>query len=74
MTNENMIINEMIREYLEYNKYYNALSVLITETGQPKEPPFEKDYLQKKFSIARGSGDKQMPILYELIFGLQPEL
>ena len=33
LSNENMIINEMIREYLEYNKYYNALSVLMTESG-----------------------------------------
>ncbi len=33
LSNENMIINEMIREYLEYNKYYNSASVLITETG-----------------------------------------
>ena len=24
LSNENMIINEMIREYLEYNKYYNT--------------------------------------------------
>ena len=33
LSNENMIINEMIREYLEYNRYYNASSVLITESG-----------------------------------------
>ncbi len=24
LSNENMIINEMIREYLEYNRYYNT--------------------------------------------------
>ena len=45
LSNENMIINEMIREYLEYNKYYNTASVLVTETGQPHEPPFDKQYL-----------------------------
>jgi len=52
LSNENMIINEMIREYLEYNKYYNAASVLMTETGQPHEPPFDRQYLQKKFGIS----------------------
>ncbi len=52
LSNENMIINEMIREYLEYNKYYNSSSVLITETGQPHEPPFDKQFLQKKFGIS----------------------
>jgi len=55
LSNENMIINEMIREYLEYNKYYNTLSVLVTESGQPVEPPFDKEYLHKKFSINTAS-------------------
>ena len=70
LSNENMIINEMIREYLEYNRYYNTSSVLIAESGQPVEPPFDKEYLQKKFSVA--GGNKGVPLLYELIFGLKP--
>ena len=76
LSNENMIINEMIREYLEYNKYYNTSSVLVTETGQPHEPPFDREYLHKKFSISsQGKGGRpQMPLLYELVFGLKPEL
>jgi lisH domain-containing protein FOPNL len=45
LSNENMIINEMIREYLEYNRYYNTSSVLVTETGQPHEPPFDRQFL-----------------------------
>jgi lisH domain-containing protein FOPNL len=66
LSNENMIINEMIREYLEYNKYYNTLSVLVTESGQPVEPPFDKEYLHKKFSIssAKGTGKGNVPLLY----------
>jgi lisH domain-containing protein FOPNL len=66
LSNENMIINEMIREYLEYNRYYNTLSVLVTESGQPVEPPFDKEYLHKKFSIAgsKGSGQANVPLLY----------
>jgi lisH domain-containing protein FOPNL len=68
-----LIINEMIWEYLEYNKYYNTLSVLTTESGQPKQPPFDRNYLHKKFALkSRGKGD--MPLLYEIIFGLKPEL
>lgn len=31
-----MIINELIREYLRYNKHYHTLSVFLTETGQPQ--------------------------------------
>ena len=52
LSNESMIINEMIREYLEYNRYYNAASVLVTEAGQPVEPPFDREYLHKKFGIS----------------------
>ena len=29
MPNENLIINELIREYLEFNKYKHALSVFL---------------------------------------------
>ena len=45
---ENIMINELIREYLEYNKYYNTASVLVTETGQPQEPPFDRSYIEKR--------------------------
>ena len=72
LSNENMIINEMIREYLEYNRYYNTSSVLMAESGQPVEPPFDKEYLQKKFSVQGHVGGKNVPLLYELIFGLKP--
>ena len=76
LSNENMIINEIIREYLEYNRYYNAASVLVTETGQPSEPPFDREFLHRKFGVssqARGARPG-MPLLYELIYGLKPEL
>ena len=52
LSNENMIINEMIREYLEYNRYYNTASVLTTETGQPSEPPFDREFLHRKFGVS----------------------
>lgn len=75
LSNENMIINEMIREYLDFNRYYNTASVLVTETGQPHEPPFDKQFLQNKFGISTNKKTKgeQMPLLYDLVFGLKPE-
>ena len=48
---ENVMINELIREYLEYNGYYNTLSVLITESGQPVDPPFDRNYMERKMQI-----------------------
>ncbi|RHX98426.1 hypothetical protein DYB36_007738 [Aphanomyces astaci] len=35
LSNENLIINELIREYMEYNGYRHALSVFVPESGQP---------------------------------------
>lgn len=33
LSNENLIINELIREYFEYNGYRHALSVFLPGTG-----------------------------------------
>ena len=33
LSNENLIINELIREYLEYNNYRQSLSVFLPELG-----------------------------------------
>tara|TARA_B110000285_G_C14552710_1_gene349911 strand:- start:172 stop:456 length:285 start_codon:yes stop_codon:yes gene_type:complete len=45
---ENVLINELIREYLEYNKYYNTVSVLVAESGQPVDPPFDRNFMERK--------------------------
>ena len=45
---ENVMINELIREYLEFNGYYNSASVFITESGQPIDPPFDRNYMERK--------------------------
>ena len=44
------------REYLEYNQYYNAASVFVTESGQPSEPPFDRKYIERRLQIQSGSG------------------
>jgi len=54
---ENVLINEMIREYLEYNKYYNTLSVMLAESGQPQDPPFDRNYIERKLQIT-GQGNQ----------------
>ena len=71
---ENVLINEMIREYLEYNKYYNTLSVMVTESGQPVDPPFDRNYIERRLQInsqPTSSSKPQVPLLYEIVNGLQ---
>lgn len=44
---------------------------MVTESGQPKTPPFDKEYLRNKFSIKGSESEK--PLLYQVIFGLKPD-
>ena len=79
---ENVLINELIREYLEYNGYYNSASVFITESGQPVDPPFDRNYMERKLQIqsnvtanatfqSKMAKEQQVPLLYEITNGLQ---
>lgn len=42
LSNENLIINELIKEYLEYNKYHHSVSVLCAESGQPTSSSYNR--------------------------------
>lgn len=59
---ENFVINELIREYLQYNGYTNSLSVFINETGQPEEP-MNRDFLSHSLEV---TPHKHIPILYTI--------
>mmetsp|Transcript_4493 Transcript_4493/g.6785 ORF Transcript_4493/g.6785 Transcript_4493/m.6785 type:complete len:136 (+) Transcript_4493:558-965(+) len=72
LTDENLIINELIREYLSYNNYHHAASVLLAETGQPSEPPFDRAYLARELRVAEDSKSRSVPLLYGLVRGLRP--
>ncbi len=50
LSHENVLINELIREYLEYNHYKHTLSVLIPETGQPNDR-VDRAYLAHELNI-----------------------
>ncbi|KAF1334834.1 Lish domain-containing protein fopnl, partial [Globisporangium splendens] len=52
LSNENLIINELVREYLEYNGYRHALSVFLPESGQPTEKPFHRGFLAAELNSA----------------------
>jgi lisH domain-containing protein FOPNL len=56
LNNENVLLNELILEYLMYNGYSVAASVLITESGHPKGLLGRK-FLQNELKIVppRGS-------------------
>lgn len=72
ISNENLIINELIKEYLIYNNYLHSASVFEAETGQPKEA-LGRDFIAKELNIQETSSSKSVPLLYSMLFGLKKE-
>nr|XP_009934629.1 PREDICTED: lisH domain-containing protein FOPNL [Opisthocomus hoazin] len=66
LSHENLLINELIREYLEYNKYKYTSSVLTAESGQP-EVPLDRQFLAKELNIVEDANGKSVPLLYGII-------
>ena len=74
LPHENLLINELIREYLAFNNYGHTLSVFLPEAGQPVEP-LRRDFLQGQLrlpeveSTAPEATDQALPLLYSLCAG-----
>ena len=67
---ENLIINELIKEYLNYNDYSHSSSVFQSETGQPKDI-YDRNSISKELNIIENESNKQIPLLYSILFGLK---
>ncbi|XP_041063126.1 centrosomal protein 20 isoform X2 [Cetorhinus maximus] len=57
LSHENLLINELIREYLEFNKYKYTASVLTAEAGQP-EIPLDRQFLVNELNVIEDSSTK----------------
>lgn len=66
LSNENMLINELIREYLEFNRYRYTCSVLLSETGQPREP-LDRQFLAGELNLSQDESSSSVPLLYGLL-------
>ncbi|KAF5827697.1 hypothetical protein DUNSADRAFT_194 [Dunaliella salina] len=71
LSNENLLINELIREYMIYNGYRESLSVFVPETGQPQLRPFDRSMMAESLHINEGPNSRQLPLLYTLVKGAQ---
>jgi len=67
LCDENLFINELIREYLHWNGYLNTLSVFHPETGQPDTPPFDRNFSTAQLHIRESEASKRLPLLYSVI-------
>lgn len=68
---ENLLINELIREYMSYNGYYHSASVFISESGQPEDSPLDRNFIAKELNVIENNSSKNLPLLYSLIYGLK---
>ncbi|XP_035876791.1 centrosomal protein 20 isoform X3 [Phyllostomus discolor] len=66
LSHENLLINELIREYLEFNKYKYTASVLIAESGQPVVP-LDRQFLIRELNAFEESKDNTIPLLYGIL-------
>ncbi|XP_072539355.1 centrosomal protein 20 isoform X2 [Salminus brasiliensis] len=66
LTHENLLINELIREYLEFNKYRYTASVLTAESGQP-EAPLDRRFLASELNVVEEPSAAAVPLLYGLL-------
>ena len=63
---ENEIINELIRDYLKYNNYRNTLSVMIPETGIGEVTRKTRSEIVEKLSVTETQESRELPLLYSL--------
>ncbi|XP_076447338.1 centrosomal protein 20-like [Babylonia areolata] len=66
ITNENILINELIREYLEFNKYQYTSSVLTAESGMAKEP-LDREFLRTELNVVEDAPSRSVPLLYSIV-------
>ncbi|XP_066545175.1 centrosomal protein 20 isoform X2 [Amia ocellicauda] len=66
LSHENLLINELIREYLEFNKYRYTASVLTAESGQP-EVPLDRQFMSNELNVVEDPSTRSVPLLYGLL-------
>ena len=66
LSNENFLINELIREYLDFNKYNYTKSVLTVECGQPSEK-VDRRFLLQELNMEEKQESVKMPLLYGIL-------
>jgi lisH domain-containing protein FOPNL len=64
---ENLVVNELIREYLLFNRYTSTLSVLLAETGASGTVAIARPELAALTGVVDDVHSRRLPLLYELV-------
>ena len=68
LTRENIIINELIKEYFIFNGYNFSSNVLQSEVGQSN---FNRNNIIKELNIIENENNTNEPLLYTILSGLK---
>jgi lisH domain-containing protein FOPNL len=60
LSKQNLLMNELIREYLLFNNYNYSHATFIPETGQP-EQKLDREFLSKQLGVIEDSKTRQLP-------------
>eukprot|EP00750_Incisomonas_marina_P001628 INCI1138.1.p1 GENE.INCI1138.1~~INCI1138.1.p1 ORF type:complete len:205 (-),score=31.47 INCI1138.1:33-647(-) len=74
MPEENVMINELIREYLAFNGYTNTLSVFLPEARVSRQPILERVFLQSELGLRvedPQASRTSLPLLYGAVSKLR---
>ena len=66
LSTDNFVINELVKEYLEWNHYNQTSDVMSLETGQPKNR-ITRAELENTLNIECGENSSKIPLIYSLI-------
>ena len=67
---DNFVINELIKEYLEWNNYNQTSDVLSLESGQPKQR-VSRGELESTMNIRCGENSSSIPLLYSVLSNIR---
>ena len=51
----------------------HSASVFTSESGQPVDPPFDRNFISKELNIMEDNTSNKIPLLYSILFGLKKE-
>ncbi|XP_063171069.1 centrosomal protein 20 [Candoia aspera] len=63
---ETLLLNELIREYLQFHRYSSSASVFLAESGQP-EIPLGREFLANELNIVEEPSSRSVPLLYGIL-------
>ncbi|GAB5370901.1 hypothetical protein AAMO2058_001533300 [Amorphochlora amoebiformis] len=66
LSSTNLVINELIRDYLHFNNYNHTLSVFLPESGQPMHK-LGSSFLASELGVEQDPELSKIPLLYSLV-------